>query len=42
MIHIIRSHATSQQIAEMLEAFDGYIKLAVDVERGVKGIAHLK
>lgn len=34
MIHIIRSQATSQQIAEMLEALGGYIKLAVDVERG--------
>ncbi len=35
MIHIIRSRATAQQIAEMLEALDGYIKLAVDVERGI-------
>ncbi len=35
MIHIIRSHATSQQLTEMLEAFEGYIKLAVDVERGI-------
>ncbi len=34
-MHIIRSHATSEQIAEMLEAFGGYIKLAVDVERGI-------
>ena len=35
MINIIRSHATSQQIAEMLEALSDYIKLAVDVRRGV-------
>jgi Protein of unknown function (DUF5674) len=35
MIHIVRSHATAQQIAEMLEVLDGYIKLAVDVERGI-------
>jgi hypothetical protein len=35
MIHIIRSHATAQQIAEMLEVLDEYIKLAVDVERGI-------
>ncbi|CAG0936974.1 hypothetical protein TFLX_05877 [Thermoflexales bacterium] len=35
MIHIIRSRATSQQITEMLEALDGYIKLAVDVERRI-------
>lgn len=35
MIHIIRSRATAQQMTEMLEALDGYIKLAVDVERGI-------
>jgi hypothetical protein len=35
MIHIIRSHATAQQITEMLEALDGYIKLAVDVKHGI-------
>lgn len=35
MIHIVRSHATAQQITEMLEALGGYIKLAVDVERGI-------
>ncbi|NTU61942.1 MAG: hypothetical protein HGB05_00750 [Chloroflexi bacterium] len=35
MIHIVRSHATAQQISEMLEALDGYIKLAVDVQRGI-------
>jgi hypothetical protein len=34
MIVIIRSPATAQQITEMLEALEGYIKLAVDVERG--------
>lgn len=35
MIHIIRSHATPQQLNEMLEALGGYIKLAVDVRRGI-------
>jgi len=35
VIHIIRSRATAQQMTEMLEALDGYIKLAVDVERGI-------
>lgn len=35
MIHIIRSGAASRQITEMLEALDGYIKLAVDVERRI-------
>jgi hypothetical protein len=35
MIHIVRSHATAQQIAEMMEILSGYIKLAVDVERGI-------
>jgi hypothetical protein len=35
MIRIIRSHATAQQMTEMLEALEGYIKLAVDVERGI-------
>ena len=35
MIHIIRSHATAQQITEMLEALNDYIKLAVDVRRSI-------
>lgn len=35
MIHIIRSHATPQQLDEMLEALGGYIKLAVDIRRGI-------
>ncbi len=35
MIYIVRSHATAQQITEMLDALGGYIKLAVDVERGI-------
>ncbi len=33
MVHIIRSRATPQQIAEMLESIETYIKLAVDVQR---------
>ena len=35
MIHIIRTHATQQQIDEMLEPLKTYIKLAVDVERDI-------
>ncbi len=35
MIHIIRSRATEQQIAEILETLETYIKLAVDVRRGI-------
>lgn len=33
MIHLIRTPATPQQIEEMLETLDTYIKLAVDIER---------
>lgn len=35
MIHIIRDRATSKQIGEMLEMLETYVKLAVDIERGV-------
>jgi hypothetical protein len=35
VIHLIRSHATQQQIEEMLETLGTYIKLAVDIRRGV-------
>ncbi len=35
MIHIIRSHASQQQLNEMLETLGGYIKLAVDIRRGI-------
>ena len=35
MIHIIRNRATKQQIEEMLQALGAYIKLAVDIQRGV-------
>jgi len=35
MIHMIRSRATGQQVAQMLEALDTYVKLAVDVQRGI-------
>ena len=43
MIHLIRDRATGQQIAEMLEALETYIKLAVDIRRGILaggGILH--
>ena len=34
-IHIIRQRATEKEIREMLEEFETYIKLAVDVERNI-------
>jgi hypothetical protein len=34
MIHIIRTQATPQQIEEMLQSLETYIKLAVDIGRG--------
>ena len=35
MIHIIRERATSEQMREMLEMLETYVKLAVDTERGI-------
>src|SRR5262245_43008128 len=35
MIHLLRQKASASQVAEMLEALDVYIKVAVDIERGV-------
>ena len=35
MIHIIRTPATQQQVDEMMQSLETYIKLAVDVERGI-------
>ena len=35
MIHILTSHATEKQVAEMLEELGDYIKLAVDIRRGI-------
>ena len=35
MIYIIRTPATQQQIDEMMQSLETYIKLAVDVERGI-------
>ena len=35
MVHIIRSRATQQQMADMLQALNTYIKLAVDIRRGI-------
>ncbi|MGB8657390.1 MAG: DUF5674 family protein [Candidatus Zixiibacteriota bacterium] len=43
MIHIIRNQATPQQIEEMLSTLGTYIKLAVDIKRGILaggGILH--
>mgnify|MGYP001569281686 CR=1 FL=1 len=35
MIHVIREWATAEQIREMLETLQTYIKLAVDVRRKI-------
>jgi hypothetical protein len=35
VIHIIRTAATPYQIKEMQRALETYIKLAVDIERGI-------
>ncbi len=35
MIHLLRAAATDQQISEMLEVHETYLKLAGDVQRGV-------
>jgi len=35
MIYLLRSRATKQQLDEMLEALGSYIKLAVDIRRGI-------
>ena len=35
MIHVLRQPATAQQVREMLEAHETYIKVAVDIQRGI-------
>jgi hypothetical protein len=35
MIHLIKTKATPQQMTEMLETLTDFVKLAVDIERGV-------
>ncbi len=35
MIHLIREHASQQQLTEMLKALEVYVKLAVDVRRSI-------
>jgi len=35
VIHIIRTRATKQQLEEMLQVLGTYVKLAVDLERGI-------
>jgi hypothetical protein len=34
-VRIIRQHATPEEFTDMLEALESYIKLAVDVDRGI-------
>ncbi len=35
MIHLIRTKATPQQMTEMLEKLEDFVKLAVDIRRGI-------
>ncbi len=35
MIYVIRERATKQQLQEMLEMLQTYVKLAVDIDRGI-------
>ena len=35
MIHIIRNHSTPEQMKDMLQMLQTYVKLAVDIERGI-------
>jgi len=35
MLHIIRGHATKEQMQEMMEMLQTYVKLAVDIERRI-------
>ena len=35
MIYIIREKATPEQIKDMLQMLESYIKLAVDIDRGI-------
>ncbi len=35
MIHLLESTPTPQQLSEMLEELEDYVKLAVDIEQGV-------
>jgi hypothetical protein len=35
VIHIIRDPASVQQLADMLDELDEYVKLAVDIRRGI-------
>ena len=35
MVHIIRTRATPIQIEDMMQSLETYIKLAVDLERGI-------
>ncbi len=35
MIHIIRTHVVQDQIDDMLQSLEVYIKLAVDIRRGI-------
>lgn len=35
MIHLISTRVTSDEVRDMLQVFGDFIKLAVDVERGI-------
>lgn len=42
MILIIRNPATPQQIEEMRQSLEVYIKLAVDIERGILSLINIR
>ncbi len=35
MIHIVRTRATPQQMADMIQPLETYVKMAVDLRRGI-------
>jgi len=35
LIHLVKERATAEQMSEMLEQLENYVKLAVDVRRGI-------
>ncbi|MDD2889888.1 MAG: DUF5674 family protein [bacterium] len=35
MIYLLRTHTTEKQLKEMLESLETYIKLAVDIRKGI-------
>ena len=42
MVLILKGRATPEQVAEMLQVFETYIKLAVDVEREIVSLINIR